>query len=199
MSLVSDVITGIGVVSAATLAWIKWWKPRGIEQTEIYKAFKGNHEIDIILEDVHKHIPNTVKVGLIETTNGGGIPRVGQTTYKRIIACTDSSVLRLFGEKTPNDQSYNEIIWNTLKLGEYVWKVEDIKDHAVLDLFVATQITGGSVLLIGIEKGIRLLALVIDFKDGYEPTAYDRVFMREARKQIGNIIKRENKKIELIP
>ncbi len=191
-------ILAIATLSGGILAWVKWWKPKGIEHSEIYKAMEGNHQIDVILEDVRQRISNTVKVGIIETTNGGGIPTVGHLTYKKVIACTDSTVLRLFGEKTPNDQSYNDIIWQTLKNGEHTWWTDEMRDPAVVDLFKSTNITGGIVYLIGIEKGVRLLAIAVDFRDFYEPTPTERYMIREAKAQIGRIIKGKNKNVELL-
>lgn len=191
-------VLALATLSGGVLAWLKWWRPSGIENTEIYKAMQGNHQIDVILEDVRQRIPNTVKVGIIETTNGGGIPTVGHLTYKKVIACTDSTVLRLFGEKTPNDQSYNDIIWQTLKNGEHTWWTTEMRDPAVVDLFQSTNITGGIVYLIGIEKSIRLLAIAVDFRDGYKPNATERHLIREAKAQIGAIIKGKNKKVELL-
>jgi len=196
--LIIKAIVAVATLSGGILAWVKWWKPKGIEHSEIYRAMEGNNKIDIALESIRQRVSNTVKVGIIETTNGGGIPTVDHMTYKKVIACTDSTVLRLFGEKTPNDQSYNDIIWQTLKNGEHTWWTDEMRDPAVVDLFNATGITGGLVYLIGIEKGIRLLAIAVDFKDGYVPTAAERHIIREVRAEIGRIIKISNKKIEIV-
>jgi hypothetical protein len=192
------IITGIAAFVTALLAWFKWLRQKDVSKTEIYKAIEGNREIDMIMASIMKNVKNVVKVGLIETTNGGGIPLAGRATYKRIIACTDSSILTLFGDKTLNDKSYNEIIWQTLKQGEYIWHIKDIEDVNVLDLFKSTNIESGLVLLIGIERGVRILALVVDFNTEYIPSHSERVLMREARKRIGEIVRTQTRRIDLM-
>lgn len=195
---ITIIITSIVSISGAALSWAKWWKPRVIEKTSIYKAIEGNRDIDLVLEKLNIELqPNAVKCGIIETTNGGGIPMAGHVTYKRVIASTDGTVFRMFGQKTPNDKSYNEIIFQTLKRGEYMWSVKDMEDPQIVDFMSVSGITNGCVHLIGIESGIRLLALVVDFKNNYIPNAKEKNMIREAKADLCKILGKTNKNIQM--
>lgn len=192
------IIAAAVAVSTAVLGWVKWIKrdsKKPVEKTQLFTAIKGNDEIYQILQEVQNECPNVVKAGMIETTNGGGIPQIGRLTYKRVVASTDPTVFRIFGEKTPNDASYNKIILDTLVDGETMWEVSDMKDPLVLDLFKSTHVTGGMVIMLKIEEGIRLLAFVVDFRDSHRPNAEERNFLREKAAEIRKILDRNEQKV----
>lgn len=190
MDLATFIVTSIVAISGTILAWVKYFKTKPINKTDIFKAVDGNHKIDLILADITKNVNNVVKAGIIETTNGGGIPQAGRVTYKRVIASTDPRVFTQFGEKTPNDSAYNKIILDTLVNGETTWYRENMKDPLVLALLESTEVTNGLVFMLRIEDGIRLLALAVDFKEHYNTTPAEMYYLRDAKEHIKKILRK---------
>jgi len=185
MTIVTVVVTALVALSGAVLSWYKLLRKPTLEKTAIYQAVRGNNQIDIIMHDLMNRIGSrVVKVGLIETTNGGGIPMAGHMTYKRVVACTDPAVFSIFGEKTPNDSTYNAIIFRCLANGETHWDVGEMLDKAVIDLFSVTNVKGGYLVMLAIEHGKRLIALAVDFNDNSETTAVERDMIRQAKVRI---------------
>lgn len=190
MEYIDKIIGAVAGLITATFAYFKYFHEKSPKRTRIFKAVQGNYDIDMILADITKSVKNVVKAGLIETTNGGGIPQVGRMTYKRVMNCTDPNIFYQFGEKTPNDAAYNKIILETLVFGETKWSVKDMTDPQVKALFEATGVSNGVVILCAIENDIRLLATVVDFHSDYVPTVQEMYYMRNQNQKIKNILRK---------
>ncbi len=153
------ILTGISALLTAILGYIKFSK--GIKDTEIFKASKGNAEIQDIINNICK-IENAKLVSVAEITNGGGIPEVGKPLYIRNIFCTDNDTLRLFEEKYLLEGVLISVLSRVIYSGHSSFTIADTNDEKVKSWFITKKVERSHHFLIGIDKGKRVLVLIVN-------------------------------------
>jgi len=186
-SLIVAVIAAIGYVGR-----LLFNRKKRLEKTVIYKTIKANVDIDAMISELKTELTDAVKINLIETTNGGGIPTPSHITYKRVVTSTDPHDSLMFGIKHPNDSFFNKILLNLLVNSFIEYQTVDIPDPALRDYMIEQNITNVFSCYTGIEKGIRILNLSVDFKNNYNLTEADKTKIRRANAKIQKILNKYN-------
>jgi uncharacterized protein (UPF0333 family) len=166
------------------------------ETTDIYKALKGNADIYTAFSEIKEKIPNVIDVSLIQTTNGGGIPVPGSSIYIYIGPSTDPKQSTLFSSsRIPSDRFFNKVILQSIANTYDAYNVNDIENNIIGEYLKSKNITNICFFYTGIERGKKVVCLSIDFKNNYNITDDEKVFLRTQNVKIFRILKRYNKYI----
>lgn len=141
ISLVSTfgtiIVALIAMASPIVQNWVKYEIPKILgNKTEMKNALEKNIKLAEIL-DSFEALPGVKKAVLMETTNGGGIPRPGKGLYASIVIPVK---WRWSWDKQALDAEYQQIVLDIYNNGSKKFDISSLSDDGLLKPLLYTKV-----------------------------------------------------------
>jgi len=175
-------VTGMAIILAAIQSW-KWWAEQKAKEKDIYtELLPKMEEIYSVLNNLLLST-DALRVVVLCTENGGGVPRTGKPLYSSILYEVKknhlSPDLKTTWQKQLVDEHYVSLLLEVHTKHQAILKTEEMPEGILKDLYVSEEVEGSLVFGITVAND-RFYYLSLTYRKETELTPIIRNSVRVA-------------------